>query len=213
MSRKSKAAEFVDEGYTINVTGRNVHVTEAMKNYAIEKLSKIERFSHRIIEVTIIMDIQKIDHRVDIVLKIDHIKIKGQATSDNMYVSIDKAIDKVQTQLRKYHERIRDHHAKGLPTIDMNVNVYRTPEENELLEVNGDIDDETQRRLFESYQPHEIVSKDKMPLKFLSTDEAIMKMELSGDAFLIFRGEEDRKLKVIYRREEDNNFGIIEPEA
>ncbi len=43
MSRKTKAAEFVDEGYTVSVTGRNLLVTSAMMDYALEKLSKIER--------------------------------------------------------------------------------------------------------------------------------------------------------------------------
>lgn len=212
MSRKSKAAEYVDEGYQISVTGRNVHVTEPMKNYAIEKVSKIERFSNRIIDVQVIMDIQKLEQRVEIVLKVDHIKIVSSGASANMYASIDIAVEKLERQLLKYRSRIRDHHAKGLPVVDMTVNVFSSPEEQEISDVNGDIDDETERRLVDKYRPHNIVKKETMPLKILTKDEAIMKMELSGDTFLVFRGEEDKKLKVIYRRNE-GNYGIIEPEA
>lgn len=211
MSRKSKAAEFIGQGYNITVTGRSVHVTEAMKNYIQEKLSKIERFTHKILDVNVTMDIQKIEHRVDIVLKMDHLTIKSQAATTDMYASIDQAVSKLESQLLKYRDRIRDHQAKGVPAIDMNVNVLRTREEEELLDVNGEIEEENQRRLFNRYH-HEIVDQETMPLKILSSEEAVMKMELSGDPFLIFRNEEDMKLRVIYRREDDN-FGIIEPEV
>lgn len=50
-----------------------------------------------------------------------------------------------------------------------------------------------------------------MHLKELTREEALMKMELSRDAFLVYRSEEDRRLKVLYRRK-DGNYGIIEPE-
>ena len=212
MKGKAKAAEFIGESYKIHVTGRNVLVTDAMKDYAIDKLSKIEKFSHKIIDVAVTMDIQKLDHRVDIVMKVDHLKIKSQAASTDMYASIDKATTKIENQLRRYKTKIRDHTAKALNVIDMNVNVFKRANEEELIDVNLDIEDETQRRMFKSYDFSEIVTQETKPLKILTYDEAIMKMELSGDAFLIFRSEEDHKLKVIYRRK-DGNFGVIEVEA
>lgn len=212
MKGKAKAAEFVDEGYKIHVTGRDVLVTEAMKNYAIEKISKIERFSSRIIDVVVTMDIQKLDHRVDIVLKVDHIKIKSQAASTDMYASIDRAVEKIENQLRKYKSRIQEHTAKGLSVIDLKVNVLKRPEEQELLDINLDIEEENRQDLVKNYTSHQIVSQETRPLKTLSIDEAVMKIELSADTFLIFRAEEDKKLKVIYRRK-DHHFGIIELNA
>lgn len=216
MSRKSKAAEFVTEGVTsgfnTTVTGRNIHITDSMKDYAIEKISKIERFTHRVIDVCVTMDIQKLDHRVDIVMKVGHIIIKSHAASTDMYVSIDQAVDKLESQLVKYKKRIQEHHAKGIPAIDMNVNVIRKRSEEEIADINGEIEEENVHQLEQKYQFHEVVNSEKRPLKVLTTDEAIMKMELSGDAFLIFRAEDDRMLKVIYRRK-DGNFGIIEPEC
>lgn len=212
MSRKSKAAEFIQEGYNIAVTGRNVHVTEPMKNYAMEKIWKIERFTSRIIDVIVTMDVQKLSHKVDIILKVDHIKIRASADCENMYASIDKAIDKIESQLRRYRERIRDHQAKATKTIDMNVNVFRSRNEEEILDVNEDIEEENSQRMIDNFRPHEIVRKETKPLKILTNDEAIMKMDLSGDSFLIFRSENDMRLKVIYRRT-DGNYGIIEPES
>jgi len=210
MSHKSKAAEFVGEGYKIHVTGRNVLVTDSMKTYAIEKVSKIERFSTRIIDVVVTMDIQKLEHRVDIVLKVDHIKIKSQALSNDMYASIDKAVEKIERQLRRYKTKLQEHQNKRLSITDMNVNVMRLPREIEVEDVNDEIEEENRRQLISEYRPHEIVSQETRPLKMLTEEEAIMKMELSEDAFLIFIAEVDQKLKVIYRRK-DGDYGIIEP--
>lgn len=210
MSRKTKAAEFVDETYNITVTGRNLHVTDAMKAYAIEKVSKVEKFSTRIIDVNITMDVQKLQHRAAIVLKVDHTKIKSEAISEDMYLSIDRAVKKLEAQLSRYHSKIHDHHAKGVPTVDMIVNVLG---HDDLYDVNGEIEEETHQLLIEKYGPRSVVRQEKMPLKTLTQDEAIMKMDLSGDAFMLYRGEEDRKLKVIFRREEDGQYAIVQPES
>ncbi|MEC7839958.1 MAG: ribosome-associated translation inhibitor RaiA [Chlamydiota bacterium] len=209
MSRKSKAEEYVDDGYNINVVGRNVLITDAMKAHAMDKMSKIEKFATKIIDVTIKMDIQKLDHVVDIVMKVDHVKIKSSATTDDMYASIDLATDKLQRNLMKYKKRIQEHTAKPLSVIDMNVNVIS---EGGLEEINDEIESENSRQMLNSFGEHKIVSNEKRPLKQLTVNEAIMKLDLSGDNFMIYRSEEDQKLKVIYDRN-DGDFGIIEIEG
>lgn len=212
MSRKSKAAEFVDEEYGLTINGRNVQVTDGMRNYLMEKLAKLDRYGTRIIDITVTMDIQRFEHHVDITVKLNQIKIKSTASSENMYASIDKAVDKIQAQLRKYKQRIQDHHAKPLEAIDMTVNVLRPALDEGIAEINDDIEAETTRKIDEEYRPHHIVKQEKKQLKFLTWDEAIMKMELSGDQFLVFRNEVDRKINVIYRRD-DGDFGILMPEG
>ncbi len=207
MNRKAKALEFVDAEYNIKITGRQVEITDSMKDYAIEKISKIERFMNRIIDINVVMDIQKIDHRVEIILKAGHTKITSQASTQDMYASIDKAVAKLEAQIRRYKSKIQDHHAKSLAIIDMNVNVLRRPTAEEELEL--EIEEE-EGELNGEETVHEIVKQEKRPLKTLTYDEAVMKMELSQDAFLIFKSEEDQKLKVIYRRQ-DGHYGIIEP--
>jgi putative sigma-54 modulation protein len=212
MSRKTKAEEFVNEAYKITVAGRHVLVTDYMKDYAIEKVSSLERFSPRLIDVSVTMDIQKLDHRVDIVMRFNNTKIKSQGVSTDMYASIDMAVDKLRNQIRRYKNKIQDHHARGVKSIDLNVNVIRPHREDEIEEINGEIEEANESSLIDRNRPHPVLAREKKPLKELTLDEAIMKMELSGDAFLIYRSEEDRKLKVMYRRK-DENFGIIEVEA
>lgn len=210
-NRKTRIAQFIEEGYDLHITGRHVAVTESMKDYAIEKFSKIEKFTDRIIEVNITMDIQKLDHKVDIILKFNNIKIKSSGSSTDMYISIDQAIDKLQTQIIKYKDKLKHHHARGVNFTDMNVNVLRPHLNDSIDEVNSDIEDQNQVELITKYRPHHVVSSENKALKTLSLDECIMKMELSQDVFLIYRAEEDQKIKVIYRRN-DGNYGVIEVE-
>lgn len=211
MSRKSKAAEFVEEAYNINVIGRHIVVTDAMKDYAIEKISKIEKFSSRIIDVLVTMEVQKFEQVVDIVLKVNNLKIKSQAVSDDMYISIDKAVQKLETQLLKYKDKLQDHQSKGVSAIDMQVNVLRSASENEMLELNDEIESETRNRLMDKYNPHKIVSQKTIQLKTLTDGEAIMKLDLSKDSFIVYRCEDSRKIKILYRRKEDGDFGLIQP--
>lgn len=212
VTKKEKAAQFADQAYDIHVTGRNVMVTEAMKDYAIDKVSKVERFTDRIIDVHVTMDIQRIEHRVDIVIKVGSVLIKSHAVTDDMYASIDKAVEKLQRQLRRYKQKLTDHHARPLEVVDMRVNVLRNPTDLELDEINDAIEDETAKRAAGTFHKHEIVAEETMPLKVLTLDEAVMKMDLSGDHFLLFREESSRSLQVIYRRD-DGNYGLVHPEG
>lgn len=206
MNRKEKALEFIDAEYDIQITGRHLEITDAMKDYAMEKVSKMERFMNRIIDVNIIMDMQREDHRVEIILKVGHLKIRSQASTTDMYASIDKAVAKLEAQLLRYKSKLNDHHAKGHAVANMNVNIISAPKDAELDEVNDAIDGEFQ----ELTKPHQILNQKTLPLKILTEEEAVMKMELSGDAFMLFKNEADQKLKVIYRLK-DENYGIIEP--
>lgn len=209
MKGKAKAVEFENEEYSIHVIGRNVAVTEAMKNYAIDKMSKIERFSNRIIDVTITMDIQKLEHRCDIDVRVNHVKIRSHGVASDMYAAIDIAVDKLTRQVVRYKKKLVEHQSRSIAMTDMNVNVVKWYED-ELAEINDEIEDENQKQLLRDYK-HEVVSTETKPLKTLTMEEALMRLDLSGDQFLIYKCEEDNRLKVIYRRN-DGYFGIIEPE-
>lgn len=204
MNRKEKALEFANQDWDIQITGRHIDITPSMKDYAMEKISKIERFINRIIDVTVIMDTQKLDHRVEIILKFGGMKITSNASTTDMYASIDKAVDKLEAQLRRYKSKIQDHHAKGIKPIDMNVNIFQRPLDE------YEVDFEESQSEDSGFRPHQIIKQKTLPLKTLTYDEAIMKMELSQDSFLVFLSEEDRNLRVIYRCE-DGNYGVIEP--
>lgn len=204
--------KFIEEesGYRLTVVGRGVYVTDAMKNYALEKLSKIDRFHQHTIDLHVILDIQKLEHRCEVILIFDHFRVKVSAKSTDMYASIDRAVDKLQTKIRRWKNRIQDHHKKGISFTDMQINILQRPYDF-VEEFNAEIEYAQKQSLADVYRPPKILGRETRALKILTDEEAIMKMELSDDVFMIFRGEEDRKLKVIYRRS-DGNYGIIFPE-
>lgn len=206
-NNKSKVA--TEEGqYNISITGRHVQVTDAMKAYAFDKISKLDRIAPRIIDVNVVMDIQKLNHRVDIVMKYAHTMIKSTASTTDMYVSIDQAIHRLQARLKRYLTRLHEHHAKNYAIVEVPEKVYPMLD---LDEINESIEQETERELKTELVPHHIVRTEKQPLKILTDGEAIMKMDLSMQPIMVFRGEEDQKIRVIYRRD-DGNYGIIFPE-
>ena len=212
MSRKEKMLEFVDEGYNVSVCGRHLHVTDAMKQYASEKIARLEKLGDRIIEVNVTMDIQKLEHRVDVVMKYGHTNIKSSGISRDMYLSIDKAIEKLEAQLRKYLDRIHHHHAKEHPHVEIYESVYeRELDEDEVALYNREIEEENKKRQQSALQLPSVVTTETRTLKILTNEEAIMKMDLSKDEVLVFRSEDDRRLKVMYRRN-DGNYGVIAPE-
>lgn len=210
MSSKEKFLEEEEAGYRIDVLGRHLEITEPMKQYAWDKLSKIERFHNHIFYVHVTLDIQKLDHICLILLKFDHFKITAQATSTDMYVSIDKAVDRLQNLLRRYKSRIQDHHKKALSAVDMQVNVLERPSD-EVEEFNAEINAATKKNQEASFVPPKLIGTETKRLKTLTVEEALMKMELSADSFLMYRSEEDQKLKVLYRRA-DGNYGLLQPE-
>jgi len=210
MASKAKFNEEDSLGYRVDVIGRNVQVTDPIRAYIWDKLSKIERFHNHILHLNFTLEIQKLEHICTILLKINHTQVKCQADSTDMYVSIDRAIDRLQTLLARYKSRIQDHHKKKLSVIDMQVNVLHRPF-NEVDDINAEIEEVSAQVQLNAYLPPRIIGTETRPLKMLNLDEAVMKMDLSGDQFLIFRSEEDQKLKVLYRRK-DGNYGLIQPE-
>jgi len=214
MSKKERAALFAGQEYAIHVTGRGLQVTDAMKQYAIDKIvQKVEKFTDRVVDVHINMDIQKLDHKVDITLLTHGIKIKSHATTTDMYVSIDEAVDKICSQIRRYLSRLHDHHKRTHEERVMPVSVIRPlSEAEELTALNAALEADEHERLKNSFKLHKVVKQESVPLKTLSIEEAVMKMDLSQDAFLLFKAEHNKKLHLIYRRG-DGDYGLMLPEA
>lgn len=196
-------------GYNISIAAKHIAMTEAIKTYVIEKMSKVERFTDQVLDLKVTLDIQKLQHIVTAQIKFSHFKIYVHATLDDLYAAIDKVADRLTKLVRKYKNKLQDHVAKPIEEVDMQVNVLSASPEDE---VNDAIEEENARKREELFSFHQVVSKETMPLKVLREEEAVMKMELSGDSFLVYQGEEDQKIKVIYRREDDN-FGVIDIKA
>lgn len=206
-----KTDKFANEGYTIYVVGKHFQVTEAIRNYVWEKLARIERIAVQIIDITVTLDTQKLEHTCSILMNFIHFHIKVGASTDNIYSAIDKAADRTVKLVRRYKTKLQSHRAKDTATVDIHVNVIK-PIGDDIQVINDDIVAENAIEDAERYQLHQVVAKETMPLKTLTEGEAVMKMEITDDPFIIYRSEEDQKLKVIYRRE-DENYGLVQIET
>lgn len=199
-----------EESYALHIVGKHFQVTEAIQNYVWEKLSKIEKVADHIIDITVTLETQKLEHSCSILMNFIHFHVKAEAKTDNLYSAIDKASDRILSLVRRYKTKLQSHRAKHVSEVDIHVNVIE-PLKDQLKQINEDIEEANAKEKKEVYEMHRVVAEEKMKLKTLTQDEAVMKMEITTDSFLIFRSEEDLKLKLIYRRK-DQNYGLVEIE-
>ena len=91
----------------VRLTARHITVTEAMEEYVRRRLAAVHLDYPTILEAHAILGLEKYRHRVDVILRCNrHITIKTRAETDDMYASIDRAIDRVARQMRKYLTRL-----------------------------------------------------------------------------------------------------------
>lgn len=89
----------------INITGHQLEVTEAMRNYVEEKLSRLEKRFDKVISAQVIMGIEKLDKKVDATVKLAGGELFASAENADMYVAIDALVDKLDRQLMKFKEK------------------------------------------------------------------------------------------------------------
>ena len=92
-------------------------ITDAMKAYALEKVKKIDRLKLHIIDMQIVLDEQKMNYLVAILVKFEHCILKVHSSTTDMYASIDEAAHKLQAQMRRWKRKIQDHHRVPILTL------------------------------------------------------------------------------------------------
>ena len=103
----------------INVTGRHMENTESISNYARDKVADELSVFTRVESVHVIMDVEKYRHSAEVLVQgSNHVRIEGKAESDDMYLSLDQAIEKVVKQLRKSRDKVQSHKAEKLGRMD-----------------------------------------------------------------------------------------------
>jgi putative sigma-54 modulation protein len=199
----------------IQVTGRHVSVTDAMKEYCRRRLAGLHLDYPKIIEVQMILDVEKYRHMAEVILHCsNHITLEASTESDDMYASIDQVVDKIARQMRKYKTRLMRHHRPRRHSVrHLEEKVLRwewseAPEEViEVVQQSAPENGEVQPP--ESSGP-QVVHSEKYPVKPMFIDEAVLQMEMSSKQFLVFLNAKTEKVSVIYRRK-NGDFGLIEP--
>ena len=180
----------------IQVTGRHVSVTEAIKSYAASKLENLHLDYPRIIDAQVILDVEKHRHFAEFILHCsNHITIEASHECDDMYAAIDGVIAKIARQMRKYKTKLlRNHRPRG--------NDIRHLEEQVL-------------HIDEAFEQHEesepqVIKTERYPVKPMFLDEAVLQIEMSNRQFVVFQNALTQKVNILYRRK-DTGYGLIEP--
>jgi putative sigma-54 modulation protein len=95
----------------LNLSGHHVEVTEAMRAYAEKRLERIRRHFDRVIDVHMVMSVEKNEHKAEATLHVSGTDIFADAKDTNMYRAIDALADKLDRSVLKHKEKRRDHHA------------------------------------------------------------------------------------------------------
>jgi len=94
----------------LNITGRHIEVTTAIHDYVNEKFSRISRHFDQVLNIEVILEVQKLEHKAEATLHVSGNHIFADASSNDMYAAIDALTDKLDRQLLKHKEKIKDHH-------------------------------------------------------------------------------------------------------
>lgn len=167
----------------VHITARHLQLTPAIRAYVQEKLEKAEKFSSRIVWAQAVLSVEKRAHRAEIVLHAARQTFRALAQGPDLYAAIDLASDKIDIQLRKYKERLKDHHQS---------------------------ESREERAAAPAVLPARFSVLKPVPLKPMSREEAAEEMETLGYAFWMFLESESRQVQVVYRRQDDS-YGVLRP--
>ena len=182
---------------TIEITGRKIEVTPALRSFTEKKLKKLDRLLDGITEAHVILTVEKHRHTAEILVKSRLARLSGSETTSDLYASIGNVLEKIERQAKK----LKDKHGWGKKKVK-GVATIRSPRPEPEPETEPD-------RRFQA-SPRLIRSR-RYAVKPMTVDEAVLQVQDSKDSFLVFRDAVSQRVGVVYRRA-DGNFGLIEPE-
>lgn len=102
----------------IDVTGNHMKITDALREHISKKMEKIEHKFNKIMHVHVVLSVdKKYQHKAEATVNLAGIDVHANHESDDMYTSIDKMVDKLNTQIVKYKEKLKDHSSDNLDLI------------------------------------------------------------------------------------------------
>jgi putative sigma-54 modulation protein len=170
----------------ISVTFRNGEGENWQKLYAEEKIQKLKKYLDAPAEVHIVISLEKFRTLIEINLSSNGWTIHAKEEAKDMRLAFDKCLNKVEKQIKKQREKVREHKPKSIRRGQKSV-----------------VDEK------EEFPENKIVETQKIILKPMSYDDAILELQEKGDRFIIFRDATSENVHLIYRRE-DGKLVLIE---
>jgi putative sigma-54 modulation protein len=174
-----------------SVTFKNLDSSENLRAYVTDKLNRFDKFLYNPAEANVVLSVEKFRHIAEISISGDRLNIIGKEETDDMYSAIDMVLDKLEKQIKKHKQKIRERRPapkqKGRSDVQAEA---AFPEDD--------------------YERH--IKVEHIEYKPMDIDEAIMQMELIHDNFLVFTNARNDQVNVIYRRK-DGHYGLIQPNS
>ena len=167
------------------VRGNNVEVTDSIKSYIEDKLSKMDKYFKNPdnTEAKVLISVNGIDQKVEVTINESKYFIRAEEIHSDLYAAIDIVSDKLERQFRKYKTKLSNKNKPEESPLEIE-DYFEEPEE-------------------------EVVKRKELFLKPMDEEEAITQMELLGHTFFVFKNVETDKICVCYKRN-DGDYGIIE---
>jgi putative sigma-54 modulation protein len=174
--------------------GKNMEVNEHLRNRFAKKAAKLEKFFNPDTEAIATMSILKNWHVLELTIVQNGITFRAEEKSNDMYVTIDRAVDIIERQIRKNKTRL---------SKKIHENAFKPAADGaEEAEETGFVVEEREFPLLRTK---------KFPVKPMTVDEAILQMNLLSHEFFVFVNSETKQVNVVYKRKDDS-YGLIEPE-
>ena len=94
----------------INLTGQHLELTEPLRSYVEEKFQRLERHFDNVIDVHVVLSVEKLRQKAEASLLLGGNQLHAEAETDDMYAAIDGLVDKLDRQVVKHKEKVKDHH-------------------------------------------------------------------------------------------------------
>jgi putative sigma-54 modulation protein len=99
----------------LHLTGHHVEITAAIRDYVVGKLERISRHFDHVIDVNVIMTVQKLDQHIEANVHLSGKDIHVTCSDGDMYAAIDQLMDKLDRQVIRHKERFQvNRHAPGI---------------------------------------------------------------------------------------------------
>jgi putative sigma-54 modulation protein len=173
----------------IEVSGIHVPIQEEVDKHIRQKVEKLTKYLDRIVSAKVILKMQRETYITEINVLGSRTSVYGEGISEDLYVSIDKAVDKVRRQVRKVKEKLKSHKHRARLAQE------RMSSEHESL----------------PGARSEVIHITRQIAKPMNMDEAAMQLDLSQEKFLVFLNAATEQVNVMYKMT-SGGYGLIEPQ-
>jgi putative sigma-54 modulation protein len=193
----------------LSTTFRHMDASQAVREYAADKLEKIRKYFNKDpIHAHAVFSVERGFHHVaDLNITLPSgIVINAKETTEDMYSSIDLAAARIERQVRKWKDKIRDHKPHGGPSTSVREMVITAEE----------VEPQPQPPVTEppsttvtAVAGYNVIKDERFTARSMTVEDAVMQMNLLGDELLVFTDATSGRTVVLYRRK-DGNYGLIE---